>query len=67
MPKQPSFEEDMQALQALVSKLEQGDVPLDESLQVFEEGTKLLKRCQDRLQQTENRVEKIMADMAKDA
>jgi exodeoxyribonuclease VII small subunit len=67
MTKEPSFEEDMQALQELVTKLEQGETPLDESLQIFEEGTKLLKRCRERLQQTENRVEKIMENMAEDA
>ncbi len=55
-----TFEDDMMQLEKIVQSMEQGELPLEESLKVFEEGTKLIKRCQKRLAETELRVEKIM-------
>lgn len=51
-----SFENDLQALEALVEKLEQGDLPLEDSLQQFERGIALARRCQQALKTAEQKV-----------
>lgn len=58
MAKKPSdsFENDLQALEALVQKLEQGDLPLEDSLQQFERGIALARRCQQALKTAEQKV-----------
>lgn len=40
-----TFEENMQRLEMIVRKMEQGDVPLEESLKLFQEGTDLVRKC----------------------
>lgn len=57
-----SFEQAMQRLEAIVGRLEQGELPLDQALSAFEEGVGLVKRCQKQLADAELRVEKILAD-----
>lgn len=51
-----SFESDLQALEALVEKLERGDLPLEDSLQQFERGIALARRCQQALKTAEQKV-----------
>lgn len=51
-----SFENDLQALEALVEKLERGDLPLEDSLQQFERGIALSRRCQQALKTAEQKV-----------
>lgn len=51
-----SFENDLQALEALVEKLERGDLPLEDSLQQFERGIALARRCQQALKTAEQKV-----------
>ena len=53
----PTFEESLQQLDAIVHALEEGQIGLDESLQRYEEGVKLLRRCYDLLQGAERRIE----------
>ena len=60
MDKQPTFEQLMKQLEQLVGKLEQGEVPLDEALQAFEQGMKLVAVCKEQLAQAELKVEKVM-------
>ena len=55
--KKQTYEESMKALEDIVAKLENGDVPLDESLKLFEEGTKLAAFCSKAL---DNAVQKIL-------
>jgi exodeoxyribonuclease VII small subunit len=55
--KQPSFEEALQRLQAIVQELEQGDFGLDRALERYEEGVKLLRQCHDVLQKAERKIE----------
>lgn len=55
-----SFEEAMAELEAVVSKLEGGEAPLDQSITLYERGEALRKRCDDRLKEAEMRVEKII-------
>jgi exodeoxyribonuclease VII small subunit len=50
------FEEALKQLEAIVSRLERGDLPLEEALSVFEEGVRLTKLCSARLSEAERRV-----------
>lgn len=54
-----SFEEALAKLETIVEAMEGGDVPLAELLAKFEEGTKLLKQCETRLQQAELKIEQL--------
>lgn len=55
--KEPSFEQALEKLELLVTRMESGDVPLDEMVSHFEEGTRLLHFCTDKLQSAERRIE----------
>lgn len=54
---EPSFEQAIQRLQAIVEELERGELGLDRSLERYEEGVKLLRRCHEVLQKAESRIE----------
>jgi exodeoxyribonuclease VII small subunit len=54
------FERSLTELEALVEKLEQGDLPLDESLKYFERGVQLTRICQTALKQAEQKVEILL-------
>lgn len=54
--KKQTYEESMKALEDIVAKLENGDVPLDESLKLFEEGTKLAAFCSKALDNAEQKI-----------
>ena len=56
-----NFEEAMARLEQIVRALEGGNVPLDESLTLYEEGVKLVKLCSNRLENAEKRI-KILVD-----
>ena len=53
------FEQALAELEAIVDKLEKGQVPLDESIALYERGEALKKRCDDLLRDAEMRIEKI--------
>jgi exodeoxyribonuclease VII small subunit len=57
-----TFEASLSSLEQIVKELERGDLPLEESLKLFEEGVKLSRECQDRLNQAERRIEMLMRD-----
>ena len=57
-----TFEEAMRELEQVVGQLERGDVPLEESIKLYERGAALKKRCEDRLKAAEEKVEAITAD-----
>ncbi len=60
------FEEAIKGLTNIVSKIEQGDIPLQDSLEQYEKGMALIKHCRDILQKAEKRIEKITeADVTK--
>lgn len=50
------FENKLKRLEEIVGKMEKGDLELDESLKLFEEGVKLTKECQTHLNQAEQKV-----------
>jgi len=55
-----SFEDALSALEDIVRKLESGEVPLDESIDLYERGEALRKHCQARLDAAQARIEKIV-------
>lgn len=57
-----SFENNMQRLEQIVRALERGDVPLDESLKLFQEGTELVRSCQTMLDTAQQQVQKVLSD-----
>ncbi|SDI97818.1 exodeoxyribonuclease VII small subunit [Lutimaribacter saemankumensis] len=57
-----SFEEAMRALEEVVGKLERGDVPLEESITLYERGAELKKRCETKLKEAEEKVAAITLD-----
>lgn len=56
------FEQAMARLEAIVGELEKGDLPLDESLKIFEEGIRLSKNCLRVLEEAERKVEVLVQD-----
>ena len=59
---QLSFERAIEELESIVKRLEDGKVPLDESVAIYERGEALKRRCEDLLRQAEARVQKITLD-----
>jgi len=56
-----SFEDALRALEDIVRRLEGGEVPLDDSLALYERGEVLRRHCQARLDSAQERIEKIVA------
>ncbi|MBE7001300.1 MAG: exodeoxyribonuclease VII small subunit [Ruminococcaceae bacterium] len=59
--KKPTFEENMQRLEQIVRAMERGDVALEESLKLFQEGTELVRVCGKLLDEAQLQVKKISA------
>jgi exodeoxyribonuclease VII small subunit len=57
-----SFETSLVELEQIVAKLEDGDLPLETSLELFEKGIKLSRECRERLAKAERRIEILMKD-----
>ena len=57
-----SFEDAMKELEAVVGKLESGDVPLEDSIKLYERGAALKVHCQKKLAEAEEKVAKITLD-----
>lgn len=62
--KKEKFEEALQKLEAIVAQMEEGDLPLEETLKAFEEGVRLARFCANKLDEAERKVEKLMRDQA---
>lgn len=60
--KSKSFEASLEALEQIVRELEDGDLPLEKSLELFEQGIRLSRECQERLSQAERRIEVLLRD-----
>ena len=56
------FEEAFQQLEKIVQRLESEELPLDESLQLFEEGIRLSRFCNQKLEEVEKKIELILSD-----
>ena len=61
-----AFEKSLKELEALVAKMEQGNLSLEESLQHFERGIQLTRVCQEALKQAEQKVEILLNKSGKD-
>ena len=55
-----TFESNMQRLEQIVRAMERGDVPLDESLKLFQEGTELVRACGKMLDEAQLQIEKVV-------
>jgi exodeoxyribonuclease VII small subunit len=60
--KKLSFERAIEELETIVRRLEEGKVPLEESVAIYERGEALKRRCEELLRQAEARVDKITTD-----
>ncbi|HVP58295.1 MAG TPA: exodeoxyribonuclease VII small subunit [bacterium] len=57
---EPSFEEAMKRIEAIVADLEKSDIPLEQALERFEEAVKLAKMCHRKLDEAQKRVTKLV-------
>ena len=55
-----TFEESMMRLEQIVRAMEQGNVPLEESLKLFQEGTELVRSCGKLLDEAQLQIQKVM-------
>ncbi|MFB1025582.1 MAG: exodeoxyribonuclease VII small subunit [Octadecabacter sp.] len=60
--KSMSFEDALRELEQVVGKLERGEVPLDDSIALYERGAALKKRCEAKLKEAEEKVAKLTLD-----
>ncbi len=65
--KKLSFERAIEELETIVKRLEDGKVPLEELVAIYERGEALKRRCEELLRQAEARVEKITTDASGEA
>jgi exodeoxyribonuclease VII small subunit len=56
----PNFEAQLASLERIVRELERGDLPLEQSLELFEQGVRLSRECQERLNEAERRIEMLL-------
>ena len=57
-----TFEQAMSELERIVTELERGDVPLEDSISLYEKGAELKKRCETKLKEAEQKVSAITLD-----
>ncbi|WEZ18322.1 exodeoxyribonuclease VII small subunit [Bacillus subtilis] len=57
-----TFEEAIKGLESIVSKLEEGDVPLEQAINYFQEGMALSKMCHEKLQKVEKQMDFILKE-----
>ena len=57
-----TFEQAIAELEKVVNQLDQGDVPLEDSIKLYERGAALKKRCDEKLREAEEKVEQITLD-----
>ena len=62
-PKEQSLEESLRRLEGIVTRLEQGDVPLEESLSLYEEGIALSRECAAKLSKAELTIKRLAKDL----
>ncbi|MEO8033414.1 MAG: exodeoxyribonuclease VII small subunit [Acidobacteriota bacterium] len=61
-PRTNEFEKSFQQLEKIVQRLEGEELPLDDALQLFEEGIRLSRFCNQKLEEVEKKIELILAD-----
>jgi exodeoxyribonuclease VII small subunit len=58
----PRFEAALKQLEEIVQRLEKGELPLEESLKLYEDGIRLSRLCHAKLEEAEGRIEMLMKD-----
>lgn len=58
--REPTFEEALRGLEAVVARLESGEAPLEESIRLFEEGMRLSEACRKRLDEADRKIELLL-------
>ena len=58
----PSYEEALEQLEALIDRIESGELGLEESIRHYEEGSKLIRHCRDILDAAESRIAEVSGD-----
>ena len=58
----PTFEQALQQLEQIVQKLEKGELPLEESLGLYEEGIRLSRLCHGKLEEAEGKIAMLLKD-----
>jgi len=66
MAKKQSFEEKLARLETIVERLERGETPLEESIRLYEEGMKIGKTCRLMLEEAEQRIQTLTAELEKE-
>jgi exodeoxyribonuclease VII small subunit len=61
-PDAPSFEQALQQLEQIVQKLEKGELSLEDSLKLYEDGIRLSRLCHAKLEEAEGRIEVLLKD-----
>jgi len=59
---EPRFEQALEALEKLVERLEKGELTLEESLRLYEEGVRLSRLCHEKLEEAEGKIEMLLKD-----
>lgn len=62
----PDFEQSLQTLEALVTRMESGELSLEKSLEAFEQGIRLTKECQQALREAEQKVKILLSQNGED-
>ena len=62
MSEKLTFEDAMDQLEIIVQRLEEGDIPLEEALAIYQNGMKLSKLCHDKLKNAEEQLTKVLTD-----
>ncbi|MCD8510115.1 MAG: exodeoxyribonuclease VII small subunit [Bacillus sp. (in: Bacteria)] len=60
--KELTFEQAMKKLETVVERLEEGDVPLEEAINMFQEGMQLSKLCHDKLQKVDRQMTEVLTE-----
>lgn len=66
MAAKPGFEESLGRLEEIVRRLEQDNVPLEESIKLYEEGMRIGKKCRLILEQADRRIQKLTEELEKE-
>lgn len=66
MSEKLTFEQSLTELESVVERLEQGDMQLEESLELFERGVSLIRDCRSRLTSAERKIEELTESMNSD-
>jgi exodeoxyribonuclease VII small subunit len=61
-PDEPTFEQALLQLEQIVQKLEKGELPLEDSLRLYEDGIRLSRVCHGKLEEAEGRIEVLLKD-----